>query len=481
MPGANRRPLGTSANNSRLFGVVLIVFIASLTASGEELPKISIAKDGKGFQRPDGKPFIPFGVTYYRPGTGWAPQVWKKFDAAATRKDLKLMKEYGVNCARVFLSYGSFCNEPRKLHQEGLAKFDQLLAIAEETGIYIHPTGPDHWEGTPEWTRKDRIADEQTVDGLSAFWSEFAARYRGRSVIFAYDLRNEPEVSWDNEVMRRRWAVWVKKRYRDVDAAGKAWGTYSLTTLPVPSPTDEPRVTLLRDYQDFREDLGDEWTARQVAAIRKSDPEALVTVGLIQWSIPTALPRIGHYSGFNPARQARLLDFLEIHFYPLANGAYEYRNQKQEEENLAYLQSVVREVAYAGKPVVVGEFGWYGGGQPTFDQGKHPAASENQQAEWCRKVIETTSGVACGWLNWGFYDQPEATDVSQLTGLLKADGQPKEWGRIFRGMAGKLPLTVHREQLKEPPPRLDWEKCRTSGQAGAKFRQDYLEWFRAQY
>ena len=27
------------------------------------------------------RPFMPIGVTYYRPGTGWAPQLWKKFDA----------------------------------------------------------------------------------------------------------------------------------------------------------------------------------------------------------------------------------------------------------------------------------------------------------------------------------------------------------------------------------------------------------------
>ena len=44
------------------------------------------------------------GINYFRPGTGWAPQVWKKFDAAATRKDFARMKELGINCVRVFLS-----------------------------------------------------------------------------------------------------------------------------------------------------------------------------------------------------------------------------------------------------------------------------------------------------------------------------------------------------------------------------------------
>src|SRR5207245_7385622 len=90
-----------------------------------------------------------------------------------------------------------FCSEPGILDTNGSAKFDEFLAIAEAAGIYVHPTGPDHWEGTPEWARVDRIADERTLRRLEMFWQEFAARYRHRAVIFAYDLRNEPEVLWD--------------------------------------------------------------------------------------------------------------------------------------------------------------------------------------------------------------------------------------------------------------------------------------------
>jgi hypothetical protein len=72
-----------------------------------------------------------------RPGTGWAPQVWKQFDADATRQDFVRMKELGVNCVRVFLSYGSFLMETNRLMAEGLAKFDQFLEIAEQAGIYV--------------------------------------------------------------------------------------------------------------------------------------------------------------------------------------------------------------------------------------------------------------------------------------------------------------------------------------------------------
>src|SRR5690242_18587824 len=94
-------------------GLVLASFfvLATQAASKQELPKIVLATGRAGFQSESGKAFYPFGVTYYRPGTGWAPQVWKQWDAEATRKDFLRMKGLGVNCVRVFLSYGSFYSE----------------------------------------------------------------------------------------------------------------------------------------------------------------------------------------------------------------------------------------------------------------------------------------------------------------------------------------------------------------------------------
>jgi len=233
--------------------------------------------------------------------------------------------------------------------------------------------------------------------------------------------------------------------------------------------------------EKLREDLADEWTRRQVAAIKSADPGALVTVGLIQWSVPVLLPAgPRHYSAFRPERQAKFLDFLEVHFYPLDHGAYEYRDAESEARNLAYLESVVREVARPGKPVVIAEFGWYGGGQPTFDQGKHPAATEEQQAQWCRRLVETTRGLAVGWLNWGFYDQPEASDCSQLTGLLTADGKSKAWGREFQKLAGTLASKRLAPAKLTPRPALDWERCVTSSQAGNQFREQYYQAFKAE-
>src|SRR5580704_8384709 len=191
----------------------------------EPLPHIRVAKDKRSLETERGKPFVPFGVSYYRPGQGWAPQLWKKFDADATRKDFARMKEQGVNCARVFLTFGSFMMDSNHVSHEAFAKFDQFLEIAEAAGIYVHPTGPDHWEGGPDWANGDNLADETILAALDTFWKEFAGRYRGRAVILSYDLRNEPEVGWDTGPMREKWNHWLVKKYGDIAKLAKAWGT----------------------------------------------------------------------------------------------------------------------------------------------------------------------------------------------------------------------------------------------------------------
>jgi hypothetical protein len=84
------------------------------------LPKVRVAGDGRTLETAEGQPLVPMGVNYFRPGTGWAPQLWKQFDAEATRRDFLRMKQLGVNCVRVFLTYGSFFTQPDRLNEDGL-------------------------------------------------------------------------------------------------------------------------------------------------------------------------------------------------------------------------------------------------------------------------------------------------------------------------------------------------------------------------
>jgi hypothetical protein len=450
------------------------------TVRFEPLAKIRVAQNGQTLETTRGQPFVPFGVNYFRPGTGWAPQVWKQFDADALRKDFARMKELGINCVRVFLSYGSFLMETNRLSPEGLDKLDQFLAIAEEAGIYVHPTGPDHWEGTPDWAKVDRYADEVSLRAVEFFWTEIARRYRGRSVILAYDLLNEPEIRWDTPPMRAKWNRWLEKKYGIAEKLAQSWNVtnqnLALGDVPIPSQEDCGGCPQLLDFQRFRENIADDWTGRQVAAIKTADPQALTTVGLIQWSIPSLLADNRQYSAFRPRRIARFVDFMEVHFYPLANGFYEYKSE-DEARNLAYLESVTRQVARCGKPVVIAECGWYGGGKPTF--GNHAFASEQQQAQWCNRLVESTAGLACGWLNWGLHDHPGAKDVTEFCGLLTADGKVKAWGLKFRELSGRYSQQKIAQLIPARRPDMNWDLCITSSAERTKFRQEYLEAWQA--
>lgn len=464
----------------RLWHPVLLGLIALSSASlscAAALPKVSVSADGRGFTTAQGQPFVPLGVTWYRPGTGWAPQLWKKFDAEAARADLAKLHEMGANCVRVFLTYGSFYNEPGKLDESAVRKLDQFLDLAEANGLYVHPTGPDHWEGLPEWAKGDRIADEKVLSALEDFWRLLATRLRGRSVIFAYDLLNEPEVSWDTPALTAKWNQWLTTRYHDAAGITQAWKRTDLPplgSLKAPPKDDAELDPRLLDFQHFRESIAVEWTRRQAAAIRAADPQALVTAGFIQWAVPVVLAHVGHYAAFRPEQHVAYLDFMTFHFYPLENGPHLYNNPEAEPRNLAYLECLAREFSRLGKPVMIGEFGWHGGGKPRVFKDS-PAATEEDQARWCRLVVERTRGAVCGWLNWGFHDQPEATDPSQFTGLLTAEGQEKAWGREFRRLAAEIAKQPRMDAPKYGDrPTLEWDRLITSRKAADAFRASYI-------
>ncbi len=462
----------------RLFLLILALTAVPHAFAAATLPRIRVAPDNHGFVTESGQTFHPIGVTYYRPGTGWAPQLWKQFDAEATRADFARLHEMGGNCVRVFLTYGSFCSEPGKLDESAVRKLDQFLDLAEANGLYVHPTGPDHWEGLPDWAKTDRITDEKMLRGLEDFWRLLAGHLRGRTVIFAYDLLNEPEVPWDSPSLRSKWNQWLTVRYRDHASLTNAWKRSDVPVLGevgAPPKEDAELDPRLLDYQHLREATAVEWTRRQAVAIRAADPQALVTAGFIQWAVPAVLAHVGHYAAFRPEQHAPYLDFMTFHFYPLENGPLLYDRPEAEGRNLAYLECLTREFARLGKPVIIGEFGWHGGGKPKAFKDA-PVGTEEDQARWCRQVVERTRGPVCGWLNWGFRDQPEAADVSEFTGLLTAGGKEKAWGREFRRLARDLVQNPDAKSVPPGPrPALEWDRLITSRRVADAFRAEYIK------
>ena len=119
------------------------------------LPKVRVHPGWRGLIMGENKPIVPYGATYFRPNTGWAPQVWKQFDAQATARDFAILKANDFNTARIFLASTAFYPKPGALDSQGLEKLDKLIEQAEISGLHLQICGIGGWEGTPAWERTD--------------------------------------------------------------------------------------------------------------------------------------------------------------------------------------------------------------------------------------------------------------------------------------------------------------------------------------
>jgi hypothetical protein len=413
---------------------------------------IAADPNGKGFVEERSKqPFVPFGTNYYDPNIGWPPKMWQQFNVEHVTYEFGIMNRLGVNCARVFLAATTFQPDINTINREALAKLDTLIKIARDANVRLILTGPDHWEGRPAYWEPDRFAGEDAMKALDNFWRVVGRRYRGEPTILAWDLLNEPEMPWFIESWRPQWNAWLEAKYTGRDNLKTAWGEElgadeQLGAIKVPENAAKQGNPRLLDLQLFREHLADAWVKRQVDVLRKADPTHMITVGYIQWSYPVVRPgNPSVYSAFNPHRQKQWLDFISVHFYPLMGQPFESKESWQ--KNLAYLQSLLA-YCQTEKPLVLEEYGWYGGGTPQ----DHPYLDEDQQARWVLAEIEASRRLARGWLSWPLADTPEATDMSSYGGLVRTNMGYKIWAWWFQAYASK---TTALPQPTPPLPSFD--------------------------
>lgn len=418
-----------------------------------------------------GTPVTPFGVNYLDPDTGWPPQFWSEFDPERVDEHLALVAEHGGNVVRVFGTAGAFFNGPNRIDDETLEKLDTLVTIASRHGLRVLLTGPDHWEGWPSFWATDEAEpiggclDPKTMDALETYWSTLADRYADDGTIFGWDLLNEPTMNWDSPALDDLWQEWLADEYGDDSALADAWGGLpdgeSIADSTVSIPPDEPNENdqKLYDYQRFREWAAQHWTERQARAIREAGDEHLVTIGYVQWSYP-AVQEGGpdeaadpsSYAAFNPAVLDDLLDFHCPHFYPLAGDPADPASKPA---NAAYLSEYLR-YCYTDSPVVLGEFGWYGGGKPDG----LPERDQRVQDGWNRYLVETSRGICGGWFNWPLFDMSDSTDISQFSGIVTSTGEEKRWGESFREYAWELTGEQAPKSPEIEPLRFDEQRRR---------------------
>ena len=128
-------------------------------------------------------------------------ELWREGYVAP--RDLALIKRFGFNVVRVPFDY--------RLLQEhdgdaGFQWLDRALAMAEEAGVYVvldlhgAPGGQSDQHHTGEAGRDALWDSPANRDATVALWSRLANRYKGRDVVAAYDLLNEPWSDYQRDV-----------------------------------------------------------------------------------------------------------------------------------------------------------------------------------------------------------------------------------------------------------------------------------------
>jgi len=257
----------------------------SLPAS--ELSWIRVNAAGTGFEKQDtGQVFDASGFNYDHDRTGRLIEDYWHTEWPAITADFEEMRELGARVVRIHLQFGRIMESATTARDSELSQLRKLLELALKTGLYLNITGLGcyHKADVPAWY--DELSESDRWAAQEAFWEAIAKTCSDCPAVFCYDLMNEPVVGGEQPG-----ADWLGPAF-----AGKHFVQFVA------------RETKGRK----RTDIAVAWTARMVAAIRRSDLRHLITVGLVDWS----LDRPGLTSGFVPHTIASHLDFVSVHIYP---------------------------------------------------------------------------------------------------------------------------------------------------------------------
>ncbi len=277
------------------------------------LPRIIVAPDTKRFtEENSSREFRVRGFNYDHDAEGrliedyWIEQ-WPTIE-----QDFTEMQDLGINTVRIHLQFGRFMNSATEPNQQNLAKFSELVRLAERTRLYLDVTGLGcyHKQDVPAWY--DELNEQERWNAQAEFWRAIIKSSQNSPAIFCWDLMNEPVVPGGKRPPR--------------DWLGPPLGDKHFVQFITLDQNKRPRAEIAKV-----------WIQHLCKAIRESGNQSMITVGMVDWS----LDRPGLTSGFIPSQVADPLDFIAVHIYP-QSGKLEEAATTLEGFNL-------------GKPVVIEE------------------------------------------------------------------------------------------------------------------------------
>ncbi|HET6319933.1 MAG TPA: cellulase family glycosylhydrolase [Chloroflexota bacterium] len=405
--------------------------------------------DGERLLNASGVPEFVIGMNYEGPADrAW--QMWDRFDAGLIDADFARAGAGGVNALRIFVQAPLATD----IAADRWDKLDTVVGSAEQRGVHLVVSLHDY--------------GELNLANVAATAGKIAQRYRGRSGILAYDLKNEPRF---NDVALARYASPPPLQQRGlIDRFGERM---TRADLPAYRSSDEGKKSVPTSLSEdaawvyannlllYREMLADAanwvrergfksttldylddaagkkwaplvdalngtlqaWLAPQVEAIRRADPSRPITVA--------------HVDGVMAKLPANdVLDYQTLHRYP-GTGAASVRATLSLAKTLQAL--------HPGKPLVLGEFGYATDSVDADRAGLHESAV----------MLGLLAQHAAGGVKWMLNDMPEGFNMRERTlGAFRLDGTPKPVIGALTALDGYLALTGSGPgefQLEEDP------------------------------
>jgi len=414
-----------------------------------------------------GKTFVPLGTNYYDPNGGWLPRIWDVFNKDTIRRHFDLIARMDLNIVRFHTSYSSFMPTDGKVNKNALDKMHIMLEICKEYKVFALITGLNDYEGLPQWSINHYYTSDRVIDNLTRFWSEFCAEFKENTTVFGYDIYNEPTIPMHDPV--------IEEKYKSIQHI------LNTKTLKDNMSSNEENQF---DYLIFLESLGYQWLKEQISAIRAVDSNHLVTVGVNPWTCPDLIILDRGYCktvGFNSRLIAELIDFMSIHYYPIPfymKEGYEDPISTNEGYRLAVdiFEGITR-LFFEHKPIILEEFGWYGGGKPKWDDliDDLPYRSQDEQAEYVINLIKASVAYCSGWIHWTFGDTPESSDISEFGGLVTSDLQIKLLGDRLKNLVSMMSNKKLKRKEANTTIEIDTKKILVSKKEEKRFWNEYIE------
>lgn len=419
------------------------------------MKSVRVASDRWNFEYAQGGYVTPIGGNILNDQHPVRGTLFSRFDRDDCDRRFGVMADLGLNCLRQAIGVNEVFSARTGLIPAGMKNWDTFIALAEKHGIYLMPVGG--YPGGNDWFDVQLLADSgKVLDETCAFWDAFCSHYANHPAIWAWDLRNE--LLYDNQqhmlgqatdqarliaaMLKDGWPHWLETRYGTLEALNRVYGSHYQSFADVPGSVrfiEKPFDLAAYDFRCYLNDRGYDWCKRQCEVIRHATPAHMICSGNNTWLSPDQ--DLWLANGFHNRALHDLFDFVTHHPYPALQAVPGGRGDPLDGgQPLAYWLSAcigMSRMDHYGKPVMIQEFGWYGGGESAFI-GKLPYRSQQQHADYMQVLIDALIPHANGFINWPTMDMPAARDISNHGGIFTHDGKPKALAAVYRNLATRL-------------------------------------------